>query len=87
VGGGERRAHGVSTNTINLQEQLVGKDLPFLERRCPTSACASRCSGVTQLPCLVRLDQRAAGNALFDEGLNDELGRPRLVRNGRATDR
>jgi ATP-dependent DNA helicase DinG len=33
LGRGERRATVVSTNTINLQEQLVGKDLPFLAKR------------------------------------------------------
>ena len=35
----------VSTNTINLQEQLVGKDLPFLHDALVRSdQCASRCS-------------------------------------------
>ena len=45
---GERTV--VSTNTINLQEQLVGKDLPFLARRAHRSAGALRAAqGMAQL--------------------------------------
>ena len=39
---GERTV--VSTNTINLQEQLVGKDLPFLRDALTDQPCDSRCS-------------------------------------------
>jgi ATP-dependent DNA helicase DinG len=70
---GERTV--VSTNTINLQEQLVGKDLPFLERALSDQRVRfALLKGWRNYLCLTRLDQaRAAGNALFDEGLNDEL--------------
>ncbi|HEY2164948.1 MAG TPA: JAB domain-containing protein, partial [Gemmatimonadaceae bacterium] len=70
---GERTV--VSTNTINLQEQLVGKDLPFLERALSDQRVRfALLKGWRNYLCLVRLDQaRASGNALFDEGLNDEL--------------
>ena len=60
---GERTV--VSTNTINLQEQLVGKDLPFLEKAL---------KGWRNYLCLQRLDQaRSAGATLLDDGLRDEL--------------
>ena len=52
--GGRRRTSErtvVSTNTINLQEQLVGKDLPFLARGARRPAGPLRAAqGVAQLP-------------------------------------
>lgn len=65
----------VSTNTINLQEQLVGKDLPFLERALGDQRVRfALLKGWHNYLCLVRLQQaRASGNALFDEGLGAEL--------------
>jgi ATP-dependent DNA helicase DinG len=70
---GERTV--VSTNTINLQEQLVGKDLPFLSRALADQAVRfALLKGWRNYLCLVRLDQaRASGNALFDDGLQHEL--------------
>jgi ATP-dependent DNA helicase DinG len=70
---GERTV--VSTNTINLQEQLVGKDLPFLSRALADQPVRfALLKGWRNYLCLVRLDQaRASGNALFDDGLQHEL--------------
>jgi ATP-dependent DNA helicase DinG len=73
------RANGertiVSTNTINLQEQLVGKDLPFLARALGDQPVRfALLKGWRNYLCLVRLEQaRSSGNALFDDGLQQEL--------------
>ena len=67
---GERTV--VSTNTINLQEQLVGKDLPFLARALGDQTGALRAAqGMAQLslPRATRAGARRRGNALFDDGL------------------
>src|SRR4051812_15186860 len=65
----------VSTNTINLQEQLVRKDLPFL-----ASALADQpvkfalLKGWRNYLCLLRLEQaRGTGAALFEDGMQGEL--------------
>jgi ATP-dependent DNA helicase DinG len=65
----------VSTNTINLQEQLVGKDLPFLERALSDQKVRfALLKGWRNYLCLARLAQaRQSGNALFDDSLNEEL--------------
>jgi ATP-dependent DNA helicase DinG len=65
----------VSTNTINLQEQLVGKDLPFLARALSDQKVRfALLKGWRNYLCLARLEQaRASGNALFDDSLGDEL--------------
>jgi ATP-dependent DNA helicase DinG len=70
---GERTV--VSTNTINLQEQLVGKDLPFLGQALDDQKVRfALLKGWRNYLCLVRLDQaRAAGNALFENGVQDEV--------------
>jgi len=70
---GERTV--VSTNTINLQEQLVGKDLPFLARAFPDQKVRfALLKGWRNYLCLVRLEQaRASGHALFDDGVQTEL--------------
>src|SRR5205823_11884510 len=59
---GERTV--VSTNTINLQEQLVRKDLPFLERALSDQKVRfALLKGWHNYLCLVRLEQaRASGN-------------------------
>src|SRR6185369_14078188 len=61
----------VSTNTINLQEQLVGKDLPFLARALGDQKVRfALLKGWRNYLCLVRLEQaRSTGNALFEDGL------------------
>ena len=65
---GERTV--VSTNTITLQEQLVGKDLPFLREALTDQPVRfALLKGWRNYLCLQRLDQaRASGRTLFDEG-------------------
>jgi ATP-dependent DNA helicase DinG len=65
----------VSTNTINLQEQLVGKDLPFLQRALPDQKVRfALLKGWRNYLCLMRLQlARSSGNALFEDGVQQEL--------------
>ena len=67
----------VSTNTINLQEQLVGKDLPILARALGTGDHApsyALLKGWRNYLCLARLDQARAGAAsLFESERTAEL--------------
>jgi ATP-dependent DNA helicase DinG len=75
------RANGertiVSTNTINLQEQLVGKDLPILSRALSTGDHAitfALLKGWRNYVCLSRLEQARAGQeSLFDNARAAEL--------------
>jgi ATP-dependent DNA helicase DinG len=70
---GERTV--VSTNTITLQEQLTGKDLPFLETALTDQKVRfALLKGWRNYLCLQRLEQaRLQGPALFDEGAEGEL--------------
>ena len=72
---GERTV--VSTNTINLQEQLVGKDLPILSRAFSTAergVTFALLKGWRNYLCLSRLEQARAGQeSLFDAGRGAEL--------------
>ncbi len=70
---GERTV--VSTNTINLQEQLVGKDLPFLALALDDQPVRfALLKGWHNYVCLYRLDQaRGAGATLFDQGSAAEV--------------
>lgn len=70
---GERTV--VSTNTINLQEQLVGKDLPFLARALGDQPVRfALLKGWRNYLCLLRLEQaRSTGAALFEESLGNEI--------------
>jgi ATP-dependent DNA helicase DinG len=70
---GERTV--VSTNTINLQEQLVGKDLPFLGRALADQPVRfALLKGWRNYLCLARLETaRATGGGLFDTGVEAEL--------------
>ncbi|MGH7719270.1 MAG: JAB domain-containing protein, partial [Gemmatimonadaceae bacterium] len=70
---GERTV--VSTNTINLQEQLVGKDLPFLQRALDDQPVRfALLKGWNNYLCLQRLEQASvASPGLFDDGLAGEL--------------
>src|SRR5689334_15847947 len=70
---GERTV--VSTNTINLQEQLVRKDLPFLEKALDDQKVRfALLKGWRNYLCLVRLQNaRTSGNALFEDGVQEEL--------------
>ncbi|HEY2377032.1 MAG TPA: helicase C-terminal domain-containing protein [Gemmatimonadaceae bacterium] len=65
----------VSTNTINLQEQLVGKDLPFLaEALSDQRVRFALLKGWRNYLCLQRLEQaRASAGSLLDDGQRDEL--------------
>ena len=70
---GERTV--VSTNTINLQEQLVGKDLPFLARALDDQPVRfALLKGWRNYLCRLRLEQAVStGTALFEESLGNEL--------------
>ena len=65
----------VSTNTINLQEQLVGKDLPFLARALGDQKVRfALLKGWRNYLCKARLEQATGGAAqLFDHGTAAEL--------------
>jgi len=72
---GERTV--VSTNTINLQEQLVGKDLPILARALGTgdhSPTFALLKGWRNYVCLSRLEQaREQRDSLFEDERRAEL--------------
>lgn len=67
----------VSTNTINLQEQLVGKDLPVLARALATpdhEPTFALLKGWRNYLCLARLEQaRGAQETLFETNRSTEL--------------
>jgi ATP-dependent DNA helicase DinG len=65
----------VSTNTINLQEQLVGKDLPFLARALSDQKVRfALLKGWRNYLCKARLEQATDGaGQLFDDGLAREV--------------
>jgi ATP-dependent DNA helicase DinG len=67
----------VSTNTINLQEQLIGKDLPFLAGALTDQPVRfAMLKGWRNYLCLLRLDQAAAGGtALFDAAVQERWAR------------
>lgn len=67
----------VSTNTINLQEQLVGKDLPFLAQALDDQPVRfALLKGWRNYVCLSRLEHAESAEAtLFDEGMRDEVAR------------
>ena len=70
---GERTV--VSTNTITLQEQLVGKDLPFLAEALDDQPVRfALLKGWRNYLCLQRLDTaQASSGSLFDDGGTDEI--------------
>ena len=72
---GERTV--VSTNTINLQEQLVGKDLPALARALTTgehTPTFALLKGWRNYVCLARLEQaRGTAGSLFETDAATEL--------------
>jgi ATP-dependent DNA helicase DinG len=65
----------VSTNTINLQEQLVGKDLPFLALALSDQKVRfALLKGWRNYLCRARLEQAMGGAAqLFDDGMANEV--------------
>jgi ATP-dependent DNA helicase DinG len=82
---GERTV--VSTNTINLQEQLAGKDLPFLAGALEDQPVRwALLKGWRNYLCLQRLEQaESSGGELFDGGTAAELAALRAWA-GRTTD-
>jgi len=63
----------VSTNTINLQEQLVRKDLPFLQRATGLDFRAVLVKGRSNYICLRRTETAGREPGLFDRELHNEL--------------
>lgn len=64
----------VSTHTINLQEQLVGKDLPLLTERAGLSASVALVKGRGNYLCQRKAAQvEAQGAQLVDDELSQEL--------------
>jgi ATP-dependent DNA helicase DinG len=64
----------VSTNTINLQEQLVRKDLPFLKEALDQPVRFALLKGWRNYLCLSRLEHAESAEAtLFDEGMRNEV--------------
>ncbi len=63
----------VSTNTINLQEQLIRKDLPFLQRATGLEFSFELVKGRSNYLCMRRLDSALAEPGLFDSDQSDEL--------------
>lgn len=63
----------VSTNTINLQEQLIRKDLPFLQRATGLDFSFELVKGRSNYLCLRRLDSALAEPGLFDSEQTGEL--------------
>jgi ATP-dependent DNA helicase DinG len=72
---GERTV--VSTATITLQEQLVAKDLPFLQRALSDQKVRfALLKGWRNYLCLYRLEQsQGAGAALFEDNATDEIAK------------
>ncbi|MDY0212336.1 MAG: helicase C-terminal domain-containing protein [Desulfuromonadaceae bacterium] len=63
----------VSTNTINLQEQLMRKDLPLLRRIIPESFNAVLVKGRANYLCLRRLQQAMQETDLFSPNASMQL--------------
>lgn len=65
----------VSTNTITLQEQLVGKDLPFLQDALTDQPVRfALLKGWRNYLCLLRLEQaRSGGHSLFPDDAEAQL--------------
>ncbi len=68
------RPVAVSTQTINLQEQIVSRDIPFLRRSLGVDFTAALCKGRQNYLCLRRLARaRLMGGDLFYRGQEREL--------------
>ena len=63
----------VSTNTINLQEQLIRKDLPFLQRATGLEFQVELVKGRSNYLCKRRLESATAEPGLFDSEHAGEL--------------
>ena len=63
----------ISTNTINLQEQLIRKDLPFLARNSAVEFKAALVKGRSNYACLRKLEHAEAEPSLFPDESSAEL--------------
>ncbi|SDL82212.1 ATP-dependent DNA helicase DinG [Geoalkalibacter ferrihydriticus] len=63
----------ISTNTINLQEQLIRKDIPFLQRATGLEIRAVLVKGRGNYLCLRRTEGAVAEPGLFDDAEGGEL--------------
>ena len=63
----------ISTNTINLQEQLIGKDIPFLQQASGLDFRAVLVKGRGNYLCRRKAMQVQAEPGLFDDDQADEL--------------
>ena len=63
----------ISTNTINLQEQLIRKDLPFLAKNSSVEFKAALVKGRSNYACLRKLEHAEAEPALFPDEATAEL--------------
>ena len=63
----------ISTNTINLQEQLIKKDLPFLARHTNVEFKAALIKGRSNYACLRKLESAESEPSLFPEESSSEL--------------
>jgi len=63
----------ISTNTINLQEQLIKKDIPLLQRHAATEFNACLVKGRGNYLCLRKLDGVQEEPALFPDSAGEEL--------------
>ncbi|MDD5106011.1 MAG: DEAD/DEAH box helicase, partial [Desulfuromonadaceae bacterium] len=63
----------VSTNTINLQEQLIKKDLPFLARNSALEFKAALVKGRGNYACLRKLEHAEAEPSLFPDEAAAEM--------------
>lgn len=81
---GERKRIIVSTHTISLQEQLIGKDIPFLNAVLPVEFSAVLAKGRSNYLSLRRLDVAATrSTTLFNE--RDEVDQLRRLQQWTAT--
>ena len=63
----------ISTNTINLQEQLIKKDIPLLQRHAASEFHACLVKGRGNYLCLRKLDGVLDEPALFPDSATEEL--------------
>ena len=63
----------ISTNTINLQEQLIKKDIPLLQRNSSTPFNACLVKGRGNYLCLRKLEAGQAEPSLFPDAASQEL--------------
>ncbi len=63
----------ISTNTINLQEQLIKKDIPLLQRHTTVEFAACLVKGRGNYLCRRKLDAATAEPALFPDAAAEEL--------------